>query len=65
MTTGYEVKMYADISRIADALERCGTGLLRIAKALEEPPTEDPPDTSWMKDEEARLDFGRNPRGGR
>lgn len=35
MPTGYEVKMYADLARIADSLEKIQKDLAKLAKAAE------------------------------
>lgn len=50
---------HALLARAVIALERIGTGMLRLAAAAEEPQRESPPDTSWARSEpiKPRLRF--------
>jgi pyrrolidone-carboxylate peptidase len=76
MVTGYEQAFYRSVERIeqhlhsiesslramAGAADRSTAALERLAVAMEDPPMEDPPDTSWVETEEIRRDYGRDPK---
>lgn len=66
MASGYDVAGLRALERIAASLGIIQTDLRRIADYLEaqyqEPPMENPPDTSWMETEDIKNDYGRDPR---
>jgi pyrrolidone-carboxylate peptidase len=76
VTTGYEQSYYRSVERIeqhlhsiesslramAGAADRATAALERLARAMEDPPIEDPPDTSWIETETVRPDYGRDPK---
>ena len=49
--------MELSLKAMADAADRATAALELIARALEDPPMEDPPDTSWIETEPVRADY--------